>query len=54
MGRPQKNEWKLGDLEEKLKNTSKANKRGPDGWVNIKKQIDKIKGKDNDDLVIKY
>jgi hypothetical protein len=44
---------KLGDLEEKLKNTSKANKRGPDGWVNIKKQIDKIKGKD-DDLVIKY
>ena len=45
---------KLGDLEEKLKNTSKANKRGPDGWVNIKKQIDKIKGKDNDDLVIKY
>ena len=44
---------KLGDLEEKLKNTSKANKRGPDGWINIKKQIDKIKGKD-DDLVIKY
>ena len=45
---------KLEDLEEKLKNTSKVNKRGPDGWINIKKQIDKLKDKDDDDLVIKY
>ena len=45
---------KLKNLKDKLKNTSKANKRGPDGWINIKKEINKIKDKGDDDLVIKY
>ena len=42
-------------LERQLKGTSLANKRGPDGRINLKKKIDKLKNSGKgDDLVIKY
>ena len=42
-------------LEEKLRNTPLVNKRGPDGRVNLKTKIDKLKNaEEGDDLVIKY
>ena len=42
-------------LEEKLRNTPLVNKRGPDGRVNLKAKIDKLKNtEEGDDLVIKY
>ena len=43
-------------LEEKLKNTSKTNKYGPNGRKNLENQINDLKSKklDGDDLTIKY
>ena len=46
----------IEELEEKINNTSKANKYGARGWKNLTKKLQDLKKKDdrNDDLTIKY
>ena len=52
-------DYKISLLEEKIRNTSKANKSGEDGWANLQNKLSKLiqlknKGKNNDDLIKKY
>ena len=52
-------DYKISLLEEKIKNTSRANKSGEDGWANLQNKLSKLiqlknKGKNNDDLIKKY
>ena len=46
----------IEELEEKINNTSKANKYGARGWKTLTKKLQDLKKKDdrNDDLTIKY
>ena len=55
-GLPEGYASEIGELEEKIKNTSKTNKRGPRGLVALNKKLKELKGKNNDDddLVIRY
>ena len=52
-------DYKISLLEEKIRNTSRANKSGEDGWANLQNKLSKLiqlknKGKNNDDLIKKY
>ena len=57
-GFPQGYSSEIENLEEKIKNTSKTNKRGPKGLNALKEKLQNLKGKKNndkdDDLVIRY
>tara|TARA_B110000285_G_scaffold216248_1_gene263355 strand:+ start:1106 stop:2269 length:1164 start_codon:yes stop_codon:yes gene_type:complete len=49
-------DYKISLLEEKIMNTSRANKFGKDGWINLQNELTQLKnkGKNNDDLIKKY
>tara|TARA_R110000751_G_scaffold1379_7_gene5195 strand:+ start:2812 stop:3972 length:1161 start_codon:yes stop_codon:yes gene_type:complete len=55
-GLPEGYSSEVGELEDKIRNTSKTNKRGPRGLAALEKKLKKLKGKNNDDddLVIRY
>jgi len=55
-GLPEGYSSEVREIEERIKNTSKANKRGPRGLVALNKKLKELKGKNNndDDLVIRY
>ena len=44
----------IEELEEKLSKTSKNKRYGVNGWKNIKKKIEKLRNKNDDDLTITY